>query len=43
VTSFRGRALAILRSTGKPGKIVVSVKGAGVTGASAVVEAVPCD
>jgi len=41
--SFRGRALAILRSTGKPGRIAVSVTGPGVKGGSAVVDAVPRD
>ena len=36
--SFRGRALAILRSTGKPGRVTVRVSGEGLGAASAEVE-----
>lgn len=37
-TAFRGRALAILRSTGKPGTVRITVRGAGLEQGSAEVE-----
>lgn len=37
-TAFRGRALAILRSTGKPGRVTVTVRGPGLAEGSATFE-----
>ena len=38
--AFQGRALAILRSTGKPGKVTLTVRSAGLADAAAAIEAV---
>ena len=39
-SAFRGRCIAVLRSTGKPGKVVLTAKSKGLKPASVEVEAV---